>query len=658
MRCSWGRITPLLTYTLITVVNLGCDGTLADPPGASVTPKAKDPAGGAPSDPSTPDDPSTPGTPSQPTSPTEPTTPTEPAEPTLPVVDPFASSTVGTRCVSGAAGRFLVLSGTDGRCAAHAATFDSPSAPAPFVYAALPTSVPIGTDLELDATVCLGAGSCGTRRLVLRFEAYAEGQLARGRWSMPLDGARGEGSFSATWCDYDAGRDTGLSEAAVIDEVALYQAVRVPIARGGQPLTTRNAPIVEDREALVRVFVSPRPGVAAQSVVARLTLESLSRGPVVLEATLTVSRVSAESATDSTFNFLVPRETLKQDTRFSVSLHPASSSCGGGAQVTGARFPATGLSPLGAQSSGPSFEVVLVPVRYDADGSGRLPDTSPAQVARYRDRVYSLFPTANVNITVRPSVGWSGALQRNGSGWSNLLQALQNLRASDQAPAHVFYYGIFAPAASFRDFCNGGCVSGLGSVPSANDNYSRGAIGLGFTGSSSADTAAHELGHTLGRLHAPCGTQDADAQYPYANGGIGVWGFDVLSNTLRAPTQNTDFMGYCDPTWVSDYGFSAMFNRISHVNRNRGTQSFGVAESYRVAITDLDGLRWGEPVVLMSAPEGETVPVKLVAADGRASEHAIVRQPLADLDGAFYMVPDAIAEPGMRIELPEGALDL
>lgn len=664
MGCIRDRVTPLLTFAFITTVNLACDGTLSDPSGASVTPRPK-PAPGVgseapaqPGEPSQPADPSQPGLPSDPATPPEPTEPSEPSEPGLPVVDPFASATVGARCVSGAAGRFLVLSGPDGRCAAHAAAFDSPSAPAPFVYAALPASVPVGTDLELDATACLSAGACGPRRLTVRFEAYAEGELARGRWSMPLEGAQGEGSFSASWCDYASDQGADLSEAAIIDEVALYQAVRVPLARAGQLLGARNAPIVEDREALVRVFVSPRPGVAAQSVVARLTLESLTRGPVVLEETLTVTRVSAETAADSTFNFLIPRETLKQDTQFSVSLHPAASACGSGGQPAGARVPSTGLAALGAQSSGPSFEVVLVPVRYDADGSGRLPDTSAAQLTRYRDRIYSLFPTANVNITVRPVVGWSGALQRNGSGWANLLQALQNLRAQDQAAAHVFYYGIFAPAASFREFCNGGCVSGLGSVPSANDSYSRGAIGLGFSGSSSADTAAHELGHTLGRLHAPCGTQDADPQFPYANGGIGVWGFDVLSNTLRAPTQSTDFMGYCDPNWVSDYNFTALFNRISHVNRNRGAQSLGVAESYRVAITDLDGLRWGEPVVLNRAPEGETVSVKRVAADGRVSQYELVRYALADLEGAFYMVPEALAAPGARLELPEGALDL
>ena len=650
MGCTFDRLTPLLAAALLLSPTFACDGTLLDAPGPE-SPEL-DPAG--PKDPpQSPIDPASPNpAPVAPVSPTEPEIPTEPE---LPVIDPFASATVGKRCVAAGEGRFLVLGGTDGACSAHATSFESMSAPVPFAWAALPEVMPLGQDLALDATVCLQAGACRSRTLVVRFDSFADGQPALGSWSMELEGARGEGRFSAAWCNYDGGGGERLSTAATLQEVAIYQAVRVAIARDAQVLGTRNAPIVADREALVRVFVSPRPGASEETVVARLTLESVARGPVVLESSIPVTRVSTETNPDSTFNFLIPRDTLTTDTRFSVSLH-GSGQCSVGGPVTGARVPATGTASLDVRSPGGSLEVVLVPIRYQADGSNRVPDTSADQIARYRDRIYALFPAAEVSITVRDSVGWDAELQRNGSGWSNLLQALMNLRASDRAASHVYYYGIFTPAASFNTFCNGGCVAGLGAVPSANDTYSRAAIGLGYSGAGSADTAAHELGHTLGRQHAPCGVQDADPQYPYSGGGIGVWGFNVLSNALVAPNQNTDFMGYCNPAWVSDYNFSALFQRLEYVNRGRATQNAGVEESYRVAIADLDGLRWGEPVVLLRAPQGETVTARVVAADGRVTEHEIVRYELADLGGTISMVPSHLLAAGARLELPEGGL--
>lgn len=651
MGCTSERITLLLVAALLLPSAPACDGTLLDAPGRNGPAPDGQPEGQqGPSE-----LPVTPPNPSNPVAPLDPTDPEPPVEPELPVVDPFASATVGARCLAAGPGNFLVLGGANGTCSSHAATFEDMSAPGPFAWAALPDDVPVGSELALDATVCLQAGSCSSRTLLVHFDAYTDGQLARGRWSMDLDGARGEGSFSASWCEYDEGGDPGLSTAAIIQEVALYQGVRIPIARDTEVLGTRNAPIIADREALLRVFVSPRPGASEEVVLARLTLESNLRGPVVLESSMTLSRVSTETNADSTFNFLIPRDTLQTDTRFSVSLHGAAT-CSAGAEVTGARVPVTNTASLEVQSTGGGLEVVLVPIRYQADGSSRLPDTSTDQIARYRDRIYALFPTAEVNITVRDSVGWDNELQRNGAGWSNLLQAVMNLRSSDQASPHVYYYGIFAPAASFNAFCNGGCVAGLGAVPPANDTYSRAAIGLGFSGAGSADTAAHELGHTLGRQHAPCGVQDADSQYPYSGGGIGVWGFNVLSNTLVAPNQNADFMGYCNPAWVSDYTFSAMFRRLESVNRSRGTQNAGVEESYRVAISDLDGLRWGQPVVLLRAPQGETVRARITSPDGRVTEHPIVRYELADIRGAFYMVPAGLLSPGARLELEDGSL--
>jgi hypothetical protein len=70
--------------------------------------------------------------------------------------------------------------------------------------------------------------------------------------------------------------------------------------------------------------------------------------------------------------------------------------------------------------------------------------------------------------------------------------------------------------------------------------------------------AAHEWGHNFSRSHAPCGTS-GDANYPYAGGVIGHYGWNPSTNALVAPTA-TDIMSYCSNTWVSDYNWTAVMN--------------------------------------------------------------------------------------------------
>ena len=74
---------------------------------------------------------------------------------------------------------------------------------------------------------------------------------------------------------------------------------------------------------------------------------------------------------------------------------------------------------------------------------------------------------------------------------------------------------------------------------------------------------AHELGHNLSLLHAPCGGAGGpDPFFPTANASIGVWGYDLGSNNL-VPANHKDLMSYCRPQWISDYSFAkALFFRM------------------------------------------------------------------------------------------------
>ena len=72
---------------------------------------------------------------------------------------------------------------------------------------------------------------------------------------------------------------------------------------------------------------------------------------------------------------------------------------------------------------------------------------------------------------------------------------------------------------------------------------------------------AHELGHNMSLLHAPCGGPGlVDARFPTSDGSIGVWGYDHLNGELIAPSS-PDIMGYCfENAWIGDFHFKNAFN--------------------------------------------------------------------------------------------------
>lgn len=88
---------------------------------------------------------------------------------------------------------------------------------------------------------------------------------------------------------------------------------------------------------------------------------------------------------------------------------------------------------------------------------------------------------------------------------------------------------------------------------------------------------AHELGHNLNLLHAPCGGPGSvDPDFPHRDGRTGVWGFNFSTNTLTPPDL-FDIMGYCpEPgTWIGDYHFKVaadFWSAATSASVNRGRE--------------------------------------------------------------------------------------
>jgi hypothetical protein len=462
----------------------------------------------------------------------------------------------------------------------------------------------------------------------------------------PADGDGGTGVTASP----DGGRTIGsqgpegpLATGMTITEVAVFQAVKIDVMKAGAAVTTRKAPVVAGRDAFVRVFVQPDATYTPRALTAQLRLAR--PGPLVLESTRTLTAASTDAASGSTFDFDVPGGSLSPDVAYSVALtDPALSA--GATDGTSARFPATGTQSLGVKSDGETLKVVVVPVRYDADGSKRLPAIDAAQVEAYRQAMYRMYPAARVEVTVRAPYPWAAAIGADGTGFEEVLLEMTDLRQRDGAADDVYYFGAFAPFKTFDLYCQTSCVMGLSGVGSSPDDVTvRASVGVGFAGPDATITMAHEVGHAHGELHSPCGgAGDPDPKFPYSGGTIGDWGYDLLARTLVDPSSGKDLMGYCDPVWISDYTYNRLFARMAYVNSAaRATAAFTEPRPYRFVRVAGDGsLAWGRSITLARPPSGEAHTAEFASAEGAVIGREAAHFYAYDhLPGGYLLVPEA-----------------
>ncbi|MBK8251948.1 MAG: hypothetical protein IPK82_04695 [Polyangiaceae bacterium] len=442
----------------------------------------------------------------------------------------------------------------------------------------------------------------------------------------------------------------GLTEASglAITQVAMYQGVKAVLMENGAP-GAGSVQIIAGRDALMRVFIAADPNFNNEPIVGRLYIDGV-KDPIEVKGPAPVLPV--ESDLLSTLNFQIPGALITPTFSYRVELlQPRGQSKG---TNPAARYPAQATAPVGVTNVGTQLRITIVPFRYNGDGSGRLPDTSEATIQGYKDYFYGMYPTPLVEITVREPVDYSGDVSPNGFGWDKILGYLGQVRSQDQAPFDVYYYGIFAPANSIGQFCGGGCVAGLGNIGGPGDAYSRAAVGLGFENDSVAswETAVHEIGHTHGRFHSPCGgAQGTDPGYPYSGGKIGVWGYSLPKQQLFAP-EAKDVMGYCYPIWISDFTYNALADRVKAVNELTMMRKITPPEklnlTYERATIDGEGnLEFLPSLPLEMPPEANpmVVQIKTDDEDQQAEAHFY---PYDHLPGGVILWPQA-KKPSMSV---------
>ena len=321
--------------------------------------------------------------------------------------------------------------------------------------------------------------------------------------------------------------------------VYLTQAIQSP--EGGVPL-------ISDRKALLRVFLvgDQENAFFEPEVFATFTRDGREVHRVVMPSEQDRVPTSAdEGDLLKSYNAEIPARYIRDDTELVIVADSAEVIPR--AEGSRTRYPETGTAALDVIEV-PPFELTVVPV-LNAD----KPDSS---IFEWTDNVdddseevglfkYS-FPIGEFTAT-----SWDTAyitsldLTVEENTWPALLEVEKVYKSAE---ATGYWYA----------------------VADTDEGYVRGIArlnGLVSFGKPWDTELAHEVGHTLDLLHAPCGgALGTDRDFPYDNGSIGVWGYDFRDGSLVSPERRRDIMGYCYQLgWLSDY----YFEKVIRVRENK-----------------------------------------------------------------------------------------
>lgn len=209
------------------------------------------------------------------------------------------------------------------------------------------------------------------------------------------------------------------------------------------------------------------------------------------------------------------------------------------------RIPTTGTMALDVRELD-DLELTLVPFLYSPDPNHRVLTIASNMVRHPRitsemEGIRELHPFSDYDITD------SDPVMVNTRSPNSLMLRTKAIRLKNSGTG--YWMGMMTPVAFFKDTL--GFLGIVDDIPGWNS-----------FATPLPEIIAHELGHNIGLRHAPaCEAWDPNSDYPYPDGRIEAWGFDMNDYELVPPSAK-DFMSYCPTPWVSDYHYAKMIRQL------------------------------------------------------------------------------------------------
>jgi hypothetical protein len=326
-----------------------------------------------------------------------------------------------------------------------------------------------------------------------------------------------------------------------VDEMHLNQAVQ---------RYTGGVPIIANRDAILRVFVTAEE-VNRITTIPPARIELFMDGQQVHSETVTATGFSEipndpmPGSLSGSWNVHVPLTLVRPGLSVRVEIDPEFTV----PRRSGDRvfFPTSGQPRRITVSTVPRFYGRMVPIHQSHFGSTGY--VTEENVDDYLVDFVRMFPIEAYDVDVRePFV--TNARSGDETDWYTIIQEVEALRRAEGSGR--YYYGVVRGHNSQ--------IAGIAYIGEGAQSP-RTSLGIDFNTHPTFPTGVHvhELGHNFGRRHAPCGNPGGvDPNYPYSGGSIGHYGYDVATNQLIR-SSTADLMGYCRPTWVSDYTYAAVY---------------------------------------------------------------------------------------------------
>lgn len=304
-------------------------------------------------------------------------------------------------------------------------------------------------------------------------------------------------------------------------------------------------PVIAGRQALLRVFATGHetsfygPSVRADFYQGGQLIHSVLMEPLSDQLPDHVD----ESRIDRSYNAEIPGHVVQPGVGLVLELDPERLVPQGSASQD--RFPAEGTMPLNIIEM-PTHKQFIVPTLLHDDPDERVftwtEDVSGE--SRHVQDLRFFMPIGDIDVVGHEPLTIDTDITTY-EGWDLWIRTVRAIYEAEGRQG--YYYGAVQ-------------------LP-----YQYGILGLGYigypvsVGGTLSDTFAHEVGHNMSLRHAPCGGAGGpDPNFPYGDGGSGMWGWDFERDRLMDPESVKDLMSYCNPIWVSDYHFNkAMEFRLS-----------------------------------------------------------------------------------------------